>query len=200
MQYSHTLLLASVGLGLASPFALQDLPTTLETNLPQTLAEIELEQFENWSPEHLENDLQARKHVKICTASSARAGVCVAVTAVIAQVSLGIAGLVKGDSDKHDCKAHSGSIDGVSWKVYATGRNCDTSAELKTIQGAIAEYLRSVDDHVCGVHCLKLTHGGTWTGYVTLAPKGNNLDTFYCGSSNSFGHCVDGGKENVPKM
>lgn len=74
MQYSHTLLLASVGLGLASPFALQDLPTTLETNLPQTLAEIELEQFENWSPEHLENDLQARKHVKICTASSARAG------------------------------------------------------------------------------------------------------------------------------
>lgn len=73
---------------------------------------------------------------------------------------LGIAGLVKGGSDKHDCKAHSGFIDEANWKVYATGKNCDTSAELETIQGAIAEYLRSVDDEICGVQCLKMTAGG----------------------------------------
>lgn len=76
MRSSLTFLLASAGLGLASPFASQGLPSTLESNLPHSLAEIELEQFENWTPDHLEDDnnLQARKHVKICTASSARAG------------------------------------------------------------------------------------------------------------------------------
>lgn len=131
------------------------------------------------------------------TANASSIGVCVAIGAVTAQVAIGIASLVKSDSNAHDCTEHSGSIDGVVWQVHATGKNCDTTAELKTIQGAVTKYLKKQHLDVCGVHCLKLSHGGTYNGYVILAKAGTHLNNYYCGKYNSFGNCVSGGKNDT---
>ena len=221
MHYSRTLVLALAGLGLASPspsrvsLLRKDARIDPSLKLTDHTAHIDLAKFEERADGLSERSLEKRLNVDICTANTARAGkyfaapeqdqtanassigVCVSVAAFTAQVALGIAGLVKSDSDANDCTEHSGSIDGVTWKVYATGRNCDTTAQLKTIQGAMTEYLDAQNNNVCGVHCLKLTHSGTFAGYVTIAPAGTSLDSFYCGQSNSFGDCVSGGKNDT---
>jgi hypothetical protein len=142
------------------------------------------------------NSLKARKDVKTCIATSARAGVCVAIASYLTTTGFNIATQVKSSSNNHDCSVHNGHVDNVTWSTYATGNNCDTTAQASTIAGSIDKYLRAQDSNVCGVHCLKMTHGGTWTGYVTLAPQGTDLNSFYCGSSNSFGQCSSGGKND----
>jgi hypothetical protein len=114
---------------------------------------------------------------------------CIALGALGASVAGIIAAVVKSDSNNNDCTAHTGSIDDVNWKVYASGRNCDTTAQLSTIDGALTNYLRSQNDSVCNIKCIKLDHSGTWTGYVTIAPAGTNLDNYYCGTGYSFGNC-----------
>lgn len=93
--------------------------------------------------------------------------------------------------------SHVGSIDGVTWKVWADGNNCDTTAQLNTISGAVQNYLRDSNKEVCGVHCVKLTHGGTWNGYITLAAPGEDLDDFYCGKFQPFGNCGSGGEDDA---
>lgn len=137
--------------------------------------------------------LERRLDVKYCIANTAQTGVCVGVASILTQIGTGIGGALKGKSNKHDCTAQDGQIDNVTYRVYATGNNCDTTAQLGTIAGAMDKYLRDVGSDVCGTHCIQLTHGGTWTGYVTLAPAGTNVDSFYCGSSYSFGSCGKGG-------
>jgi hypothetical protein len=112
-------------------------------------------------------------------------------------VALGIAGLLKNNSNAKDCKVHEGSIDNVHWRAYATGANCDTTAQIRTIEGAMQKYIEKQDREVCGVTCLKFSHGGTYVGYVTIAAKGTKLDGYYCGQSNRFGNCVSGGEDDA---
>lgn len=221
MHYSRTLVLVFAGLGLASPspspVSLLRPDARIDPSLKLTdhTAHIDLANFEERADGLSVRSLEKRRNVDICTASAARAGkyfaapaqdqtanassigVCVAIGAVTAQIALGIAALLKSDSNAHDCTAHSASIDGVTWKVYATGRNCDTTAQLNTIQGAVTKYLEKQNKKVCGVHCLKLSHGGTYNGYVTIAPAGTPLDGYYCGEFNAFGNCVSGGKNDT---
>ena len=86
-------------------------------------------------------------------------------------MAFGIAMLAKGGSDAKECNTvHTGSTnDKVHWEVYAEGgQHCDTSAQLDTIAGAMKKYLSSQHGNICGVKCIKLDHGGTWRGYVTL--------------------------------
>lgn len=141
--------------------------------------------------------LQPRRKMDYCVRDPARSGVCVAVAAVLGSVGSTIASSIKGSSNNHDCTLHTGSIDNVTWQAYATGENCDTKASVGTIAGAIDEYLRDQNGAVCGVHCLKLSLGGKWTGYVTLAANGEALNTYYCGSSGSFGQCGSGGEADA---
>lgn len=221
MHYSRTLVLALAGLGLASPspsrVSLLRKDAIIDPSLKLTdhTAHIDLANFEERADGLSERSLEKRRVVDICIASAARGGkdfaapeqdqtanassigVCVSIVAVSAQIVLGIAGLLKGDSDANDCTEHSASIDGVNWKVYASGNNCDTTAQLNTIQGAVTKYLEAQNNNICGVHCLKLSHGGTYTGYVTIAPAGTSLDSFYCGEYSSFGNCVSGGKNDT---
>ncbi|KAK6984217.1 hypothetical protein R3P38DRAFT_3106204 [Favolaschia claudopus] len=138
-------------------------------------------------------DMAGRRNMDYCIANAAQSGNCIAIAGVLATIGSAIASSLKSDSDNGDCKAHTGSVDDVSWEVYATGQNCDTTAQLKTIAGAIDVYLRAQNKSVCGVHCIRLTHGGTYSGYVTLAAPGFNPDTFYCGSTYTFGQCGSGG-------
>jgi hypothetical protein len=137
--------------------------------------------------------LQRRLDIKYCIGGTAQADVCIAVTSVLTQIGTGIGGALKGKSNNHDCSAQADQIDNVTYRVYATGQNCDTTAQLGNIAGAIDTYLRDVGSDVCGTHCIQLTHGRTWAGYVTIAPAGTDVNSFYCGSSYTFGSCGEGG-------
>ena len=101
------------------------------------------------------------------------------------------------DSDARDCNEHNGSIDSVNYRATATGDGCNTTAQLDTIQGALLVYFRTLQSKVCGVSCLRLTHGGTGTGYLTLAPEGTGVSGYYCGDANFYGACVSGGNRNL---
>ena len=221
MHYSRTLTVLFAGLSLASPapspvsLLKSDANIEPSVKLPDHTAHIDLINFEESVDGLSERSLEKRRVFDICAGSSTRAGgyftaaaqdqnahassigVCVGIGSGISGIIFGIAGLMKASSDRKDCSEHSGSIDGVTWKVYATGRNCDTTAQIDTIRGAISNYLQSVNESVCGVHCLKMSHGGTYNGFVTLAPAGTPLDGFYCGQSMSFGDCVSGGERDV---
>ncbi|KAJ8118252.1 hypothetical protein ONZ43_g4032 [Nemania bipapillata] len=142
-------------------------------------------------------DLDKRRVVDYCIEDPARSGVCVALSGVVSAVAFGIASLVKADSDAQDCSTHTGTADNVTWSVYAEGQHCDTTAQLGTIAGAITNYLRAQGSNVCGVHCIRLTHGGTWEGYVTLAANGESISNYYCGSAFQFGSCGSGGESDV---
>ena len=221
MHYSRTLVLVFAGLGLASPspspVSLLTKDAIIDPSLKLTdhTVHIDPANFEERTDGLSERSLEKRRGLDICTTSPDHASeyfaapeqdqtanvssidACASVANVIVQVAQSIASLVKSDSNAHDCKAHEGSIDGVTWRVYATGRHCDTTAQLNTIQGAVTKYLEKQNRNVCGVHCLKLSHGGTYTGYVTLAPAGNKLDSYYCGPFSSFGNCITGGDKDT---
>ncbi|PWN89684.1 hypothetical protein FA10DRAFT_261453 [Acaromyces ingoldii] len=79
----------------------------------------------------------------------------------------------------------------VRWCIESAARRA--LARLSTIATSIADYLREVDDNVCGVHCIRLDHAGNWNGYVTLGPAHQDLDHLYCGPKYPFGKC--GGRQ-----
>lgn len=141
-------------------------------------------------------DLQARRYIDYCISGTAQAGVCIGVSSILSQIGTAIGAKFINKSNHHDCTAVDGRIDDVTYRVYASGQHCDTTAQLSTIAGSIDKYLRDVDKDVCGVHCIRLTHGGTWTGYVVLAGAGGDVDSFYCGSSYTFGRCGTGGAKD----
>ncbi|KAF2502903.1 hypothetical protein BU16DRAFT_521551 [Lophium mytilinum] len=87
----------------------------------------------------------------------------------------------------------------MTWQVYGEGGdNCDSTAQLETIAGAMNKFLSSQNDSICGVKCIKMDHGGTWRGYVTIGTAGEDLTSYHCGSSFSFGSCDSGGNGDSP--
>ncbi|KAJ7854106.1 hypothetical protein B0H14DRAFT_2210257, partial [Mycena olivaceomarginata] len=83
-----------------------------------------------------------------------------------------IANWVKGRANAHDCTVHSGTIDGVQLRFYAAGGKCGTTAQENTIRGAIDAFLKENVGGACHAMCLRMTHGGTWKGYLSLTPVG----------------------------
>ncbi|KAJ6517861.1 hypothetical protein DFH09DRAFT_1332065 [Mycena vulgaris] len=102
-----------------------------------------------------------------------------------------IATFILGRFKAHDCTIHGASIGGLQWRYSATGRNCDSTAQLKTIRGAIDAFLKDHVDGKCGNVCLKMTHDGTWTGYLSVTPVGAPAPV-NCGAD-SFDSCVEHG-------
>lgn len=195
MQPTIVSLLSS--LALVSPFTaafpLTDASTsTAQLLAPHTSHMIDLESYET-------NGTMAvtkRTDVKVCTSlDPANVGACVAVVGTVSAIAIGIAGLLKSDSNSNDCGTHTGSLDGVNYSVYATGNNCDTTAQLGTISGALNNFIATVDENtICGVQCLKLTHGGTWSAYVLLGQSSYNLNNYSCDLAGTFGSCASGGE------
>lgn len=73
-------------------------------------------------------------------------------------------------------------VDGVSWVYHATGRNCNTASEAKTIKRAIKQHLATTDGNsLCSTECLDLTKSATWSGYLLIGPTNNFDSTMYCG-------------------
>ncbi|KAJ7094094.1 hypothetical protein C8R44DRAFT_749616 [Mycena epipterygia] len=60
----------------------------------------------------------------------------------------------------------------LRWRYTATGSNCDTTAQLTTIRGAIDAFLKESVEGQCRNVCLQMTHGGTWIGYLSVSPVG----------------------------
>ncbi|KAJ7232559.1 hypothetical protein C8J57DRAFT_1578882 [Mycena rebaudengoi] len=99
-----------------------------------------------------------------------------------------IASVAFGSSSANDCSVHSGSIDGVQWRYYATGTGCGTTVGLATIRGAIDAWLRDSVNGKCQEVFLRMTH---WTGFLSVSPAGAPAPSD-CGPDN-YGSCVEHG-------
>ncbi|RAH75714.1 uncharacterized protein BO66DRAFT_387541 [Aspergillus aculeatinus CBS 121060] len=139
------------------------------------------------------SSLVARTPMTVCEKISTVAA-CATVGSYAYAISSAIAGLIWAQSHEKSCATSSGTIDGWSYEYYATGRNCDTTAQQETIHGALYHYLTTVDkDNVCGTQCLSLDHGGSYEGYLKLGKAANFDSSAYCGPLLSFVHCASGG-------
>ncbi|KAI0840133.1 hypothetical protein F5Y06DRAFT_294803 [Hypoxylon sp. FL0890] len=166
--------------------------------LPTRMHHIDLGEYELIERgEFNASDLEKRRNVDYCWKSVHGAIGCTSLLLGGAGLGATIASFVKGGSNAHDCSSHVAALDGVTFTFRAEGRHCDTTAEQKTIQGAIQKFIDGIHNTLCGVDCIKLTHGGTWTGYVTIAADGIDPSHYYCGKSDVWSTCGSGGKNDA---
>ncbi|KAF7906842.1 hypothetical protein EAF00_001120 [Botryotinia globosa] len=145
-----------------------------------------------------DTSLVSRTNVKVCEQILRITAQCLTVVSIVVTLSETVGAAIKSLSDAGSCGKSYGSLDGVSWVYYATGSNCDTTAEVKTIQGAIKQHLTTTDGNsLCSTECLDLTHSGTWSGFLLIGPTNSFDSTMYCGPSLSFGSCTSGGKNDI---
>ena len=111
-----------------------------------------------------------------CAIISTGAASIQAVTAVATYIS----SLVKTQSDDHVCAVISGNVDGVHYQYSASGRNCDTTSEQKTIDAAVKKGLVFMQNEQVNDACFQLTHGGTWRGLLQLAVGKANIENQKC--------------------
>ncbi|KAJ5279098.1 hypothetical protein N7478_004470 [Penicillium angulare] len=98
-----------------------------------------------------------------------------------------VLGLVRKDNAKNSCapiKASGESNNGqqkynFKYWVTTTGKNCDTTAETKTVAAALDGAWNQVHKDKYNWACIKLSHGGTWHGHLAVATIGSrkNINT-----------------------
>jgi len=138
--------------------------------------------------------LVKRTDVRVCESKRASGSTCSYLGHIYDTVNF-ISGHIKDLSNQHNCGSYTGSVNDISYKYYAAGQNCDTTAEQATIAGAIEHHLKTVDgSQLCDTVCLDLTHGGTWDGYLLMGPRDSFASDAYCGPSLAFDNCDNGGK------
>ncbi|KAL3475228.1 hypothetical protein BJX99DRAFT_259693 [Aspergillus californicus] len=110
-----------------------------------------------------------------------------------------VAHIIKQMSNNHSCEQTI--VNFGNWKImyFATGRHCDTTAKEETMYGAIYKYLHLASEGlVCEYTCLRLTHGGTWKGYLQIAKDG--WDDAHCDVQHYGGDgqiCSSGGNNDI---
>jgi hypothetical protein len=143
-----------------------------------------------------DGSLVKRLDVKVCQALGAAAS-CVVIGTGLYHMSSTVATDIKDLSNQKSCATFTGSTDGVTYRYYANGKNCDTTAEQVTIAGAIEHHIKNVNGgKLCQTECLDLTHGGTWDGFLLIGPRNGFDSSKYCGPKLSFGSCDSGGKKD----
>ncbi|APA16250.1 predicted protein [Sclerotinia sclerotiorum 1980 UF-70] len=141
--------------------------------------------------------LAPRTDVTVCQAIQT-VSACLNIANILISWAKSTGALIKSLSDSGSCATSSGSLNGISFVYYTSGRNCDTTAQEDTIQGAIKQHLENVDQgSLCGTQCLNLSHGGTWEGYLLIGPADSFNSGAYCGSSLAWSQCTSGGKNNL---
>lgn len=60
--------------------------------------------------------------------------------------------------------------------VTTTGKNCDSTAQLKTISLAIDDAWDDVHNKKYNYACIDLSHGGTWHGHLAVATTASGKD------------------------
>lgn len=93
-----------------------------------------------------------------------------------------IATIIKNQSDAHQCAVRSGNVDGVNYQYSASGRNCDTTSEQKTINAAVQKAINFMNDRNVNQTCFELTHGGTWKGHLQVAARNRQIIDRKCDS------------------
>ncbi|KAJ7436850.1 hypothetical protein FB451DRAFT_1193644 [Mycena latifolia] len=139
--------------------------------------------LEDYEPNANATALDKRTSISDCIKIAAAVNTCFELANNIRAIGSSIASLISGSSGAHDCSVHTGSIDGIQWRYSATGQNCDTTAELTTIRGAVDAFL----EHL-------MTHGGTWTGFLSVTPTGSPAPPD-CGTTD-YGSCVATGTKD----
>ncbi|KAL8678581.1 MAG: hypothetical protein Q9186_005084 [Xanthomendoza sp. 1 TL-2023] len=93
-----------------------------------------------------------------------------------------IALVIKNMSDEHRCAVKSGHVDGVNYQYSASGRNCDTTSQQKTVNDAVQKAIKFMNSQNVNQACFQLTHGGTWKGLLQLAAGGREIINNKCES------------------
>lgn len=142
--------------------------------------------------------LVGRRFVDACKGVFTYAN-CVSSLSLGSQVAFGIAGLVQEWSDKHQCGlsginvVSGGNGELGYFKYQSTGRNCDTTSTDAQVESAVKTW---IDDHtggsLCKFACLKLSHGGTWNGYVTFGLDRYYVDSVRCDDTTQYTDCSTG--------
>lgn len=111
----------------------------------------------------------------------------------------GIAYMVKDLSNQHNCGVAHASLSGIKYVYSASGRNCDTTAEVGTVIGGLDKlYRNAIANDPNSVYCIEISHGGTWNGYLLVGPDENWSGSIWCGPTTR-NTCVSGGKGDVQK-
>ncbi|KAI0975625.1 hypothetical protein F4678DRAFT_275886 [Xylaria arbuscula] len=103
-----------------------------------------------------------------------------------ANIARNIGSQLFADAAANDCTLHTGSIDNLFYEVYATttGGDCSSTAQVDTIEGGLNNAIGTVfgptDAQLCGSQCIKVSHGGTWTGWVSISTDQTALQGFVC--------------------
>ncbi|KAJ7124264.1 hypothetical protein C8R44DRAFT_783245 [Mycena epipterygia] len=171
---------------LASAAYVVDTGMTARDLVPVLYVKTELERFEHNTSATIEKRTDITDCIKYVQSGQA----CFEITSNIRTIGSTIATVAFGSSSAKDCSVHTGSIDGVQWRYFGTGpgSECDTSAELKTIRGALDAFLQDSVQGECQEVCLQMTHGGTWTGFLSVSPVGSPAPSD-CGPS-GYGSCA----------
>ncbi|KAJ7884131.1 hypothetical protein B0H14DRAFT_3128435 [Mycena olivaceomarginata] len=90
---------------------------------------------------------------------------------------------VESRSEAHDCRVYTGAIDAAQWRYYSVSTNggYDTTAALTTIRGTIDAFLEEYVNGWCSNVCLRMSHFGAWTVYLSVSPVGS-LPPADCGT------------------
>jgi len=116
--------------------------------------------------------------------------------AQIKNFAQGISAVMHKKSEKRDCAATDGRFGDIAFKYHSTGKDCHTTSELGTIEGAIYHQLMEVHPHsIPETECIRFDHDGTWRGWLLYGPAGKVDLTRYCGEMLNFGQCHKGGKK-----
>ncbi|KAL8715050.1 MAG: hypothetical protein Q9220_001007 [cf. Caloplaca sp. 1 TL-2023] len=104
-------------------------------------------------------------------------GIVVGAAAAVANF---IATIIKNQSGSHSCGVVSGNVNGMLYQYSATGRNCDTTSEQKTINSAVQRAINFMTQRGVNQACFELKHGGTWRGDLQLAAGGRTIIQHVC--------------------
>ena len=144
--------------------------------------------------------LSARREITVCGATiHVSTSDCLAGVSLLGTTALGIANLVYSKSQDRTCTPEEFDNVNYQYAVRAMG-NCHTTAQRETIEGAIDHYIsENFDDSVCGVQCMRLTHGRDWQGYVVFGKPDYDWKRYLnmCATVTKIGHCESGGKKYV---
>ncbi|CCF58605.1 hypothetical protein KAFR_0F00115 [Kazachstania africana CBS 2517] len=102
-------------------------------------------------------------------------------------------------SIKKQCGLMIGTSGEMKYAYSTTSKNCDTTAEKDTIQGALDKaFEKYIVNNLNAVWCMELSHGGSWKGYALVGHGESWPSYIWCGSGNK-NTCASGGKNDVIK-
>lgn len=164
----HLLTCLSIGTSLAHASAI---PNDLKEERSVDLADSPDEALREINWKVVKGGLKVTRDVIIVAA-----GASSAIAAVV--------GWVQRDSSQNSCSpiGGSGQSDNGAQKynfkywVTTTGKNCDTTAQTKTVAAALDDAWDQVHKYNYDWACIDLTHGGTWHGHLAVATTVSGQD------------------------